>query len=133
MVLFDGRARHPFEKDPHQHLPDFYIENQSYRFGTPQSTAPEVLLGNTYGFPSDMWSFGVMIYEIITGQQPWRGEFETTAELYKAILGTDPDFVPREWLDCTGLCSIARRLLHKDPSQRPSTGELLFSRVFLGL
>lgn len=133
IVLPDGRARRTFEEDPYQRLPSFYVENQSYCFGTPQSTAPEVVLGNAYGFPSDMWSLGVMIYEIITGQPPWRGEYETATELYQAILGTDPDFVWNEWSDDPGLYSIARRLIYKDPSKRPATGELLFSPVFLEL
>jgi serine/threonine protein kinase len=131
MVLPDGRARRAFEEDPH--LPSFYVDNQSCRFGTPQSTAPEVVLGNTYGFPSDMWSIGVMVYEIITGQPPWGGDFETASEFYQAIIGTDPDFVPRQWSDDVGLCLITQRLLRKDPSRRPAIGELLFSHVFLEL
>lgn len=133
MVLPDGRARRSFEEDPHQRLPGFYVENQSYCFGTPQSTAPEVILGDAYGFPSDMWSLGVMMYEIITGQPPWRGEYGTTTELYQMIMGTDPDFVPKEWSDDPSLSLIARGLLHKDPSRRPAIGELLFSPVFLKL
>lgn len=133
MVLPDGRARRPCEEDPYQRLPGFYVESHSYCFGTPQATAPEVVLGNEYGFPSDMWSLGVMIYEIITGQQPWRGEYETTSELYQAIIGTDPDYVSEEWSDDPGLCLIAHKLLDKDPSRRLATGELLFSHVFLQL
>lgn len=129
MVLPDGCARRSGEEDPHHRLPDFYIEKQSYCFGTPQSTAPEVVLRNSYGFPSDMWSLGVMIYEIITGRLPWGGEYETTTELYETIMQTDPEFVPREWLDA-GLCLITLRLLRKDPSRRPTMGELLFSHVF---
>lgn len=132
-VLPDGRARRSFEEDPYQRLPGFYVENQSYCFGTPQSTAPEVVLGNAYGFPSDMWSLGVIIYEIITGRPPWNFEYETTTELYQAIMGTDPDFVPSEWSDDPSLCLIALRLLYKDPSRRPAIGELLFSHVFLEL
>lgn len=133
MVLPDGRARRTFEEDPHQRLPGFYTETKSYCFGTPQSTAPEVILGDAYGFPSDMWSLGVIIYEIITGQLPWRGEYETTTELYQAIMATDPDFVPKEWLDDAGLCLMTHRLLRKDPSRRPAMGELLFSSVFVAL
>jgi serine/threonine protein kinase len=131
-VLPNGRARRSFEDDPHQKLPDFYTESQSYCFGTPQSTAPEVVLGDAYGLPSDMWSLGVIIYEMITGKLPWGGEYESTTELYEAIAATDPDFVPAEWED-PGLCLIALRLLRKEPSGRPSITELLFSHVFLEL
>lgn len=129
IVRPDGRARRSFEEDPHQRIPDFYIESQSYCFGTPQSTAPEIVLGETYGLPSDMWSLGVIIYEMITGRPPWSGAYENPTELYARIMATDPDFVPSEWLDA-GLCLIAHRLLRKDPSRRPSINELLFSPVF---
>jgi serine/threonine protein kinase len=130
IVRPDGRARRSFEGDPSQDLPEFYIENQSYCFGTPQSTAPEIVLGHAYGLPSDMWSLGVIIYEMISGRPPWSDEDENVAALYNRIIATDPDFVPSEWLDDAGLCLIAHRLLRKDPSRRPSIGELLFSHTF---
>ena len=130
IVRPDGRARRTFEEDPYQSLPDFYVENQTHCFGTPQSTAPEIVLGQVYGLPSDMWSLGVIIYEMITGQPPWRGEDENPSALYKRIMVTDLDFVPSEWLDDAGLCLIAQSLLRKDPSRRPSINELLFSYVF---
>ena len=130
IVLPDGRARRSFEEDPYQRLPDFYVECETHCFGTPQSAAPEVVLGQAYGFPSDMWSLGVIIYEMITDRLPWSGEYEDVASLYKRIISTDPDFVPSEWLDDAGLCLIVHGLLRKDPSRRPSINELLFSRVF---
>ena len=133
IVLPDGRARRSFEEDPYQSLPDFYVENQTYCFGTPQSTAPEVVLGQTYGFPSDMWSLGVIIYEMVTGLLPWRGEYDDPTALYQRIIATDPEFVPSEWMEDEGLCLITQGLLRKDPSSRPSIGELLFSPVFLEL
>ena len=130
IVRHDGRARGSFEEDPHQSLPDFYVESESYCFGTPQSTAPEIALGKAYGLPSDMWSLGVIIYEMITGRTPWADVYESITELYERIIATDPDFVSSEWLDDAGLCSITHRLLRKDPSRRPSINELLFSQVF---
>ncbi|KAF9651342.1 kinase-like protein [Thelephora ganbajun] len=130
IVLPNGRARRSFEEDPDQDLPSFYVENLTYCFGTPQSTAPEIVLGQAYGLSSDMWSLGVIIYEMITGRLPWSDEYGNATALYKSIIATDPGFVPSEWLDDAGLCLIAHRLLRKDPSRRPSINELLFSHVF---
>ena len=132
IVLPDGRARRSLEEDPYQTLPDFYVEYQSYCFGTPQSTAPEIVFGQPYGFPSDMWSLGAIIYEMVTNRPPWGDELvEDVATLYNRITATDPDFVPSEWVDDAGLCLIVNRLLRKDPSRRPSINELLASYVFL--
>ena len=37
-------------------------------FGTPAYTAPEMFIGKPYGREVDLWAFGVMLYELITGQ-----------------------------------------------------------------
>ena len=39
--------------------------------GTKSYLAPEILQGKVYSFPVDIWSFGVMIYLMITGKYPF--------------------------------------------------------------
>ncbi|KAM4703192.1 dual specificity tyrosine-phosphorylation-regulated kinase 2-like [Rhinophrynus dorsalis] len=46
-----------------------YIQSRNYR-------APEVLLGNHYGMPIDMWSFGCVLAELLTGEALFPGENE---------------------------------------------------------
>jgi serine/threonine protein kinase len=36
-------------------------------FGTPAYTPPEIFVGKPYGLEVDLWAFGVMLYELITG------------------------------------------------------------------
>ena len=39
--------------------------------GTPQYMAPEVVKGEQYGYAADWWSVGVIMYEMITGFNPF--------------------------------------------------------------
>ena len=38
--------------------------------------SPEILERKKYTWKSDIWSFGVLIYELIYGITPWKGETE---------------------------------------------------------
>src|ERR1700722_6350350 len=52
--------------------------------GTPEFMAPEILLEQKYARAVDWWAFGVLIYEMLLGQSPFRGEDED--EIFDAIL-----------------------------------------------
>ena len=39
--------------------------------GTPVTMAPEVLLGNSYSSSCDLWSIGVIIYQMVFGRYPF--------------------------------------------------------------
>ena len=39
--------------------------------GSPIYLAPEIAKGKSYGFKSDIWSFGIMIYELATQNAPF--------------------------------------------------------------
>ena len=44
---------------------------ERYSIGTPLYMSPESLNSNFYSKQSDIWSLGVMFYEIIQGRTPW--------------------------------------------------------------
>ena len=85
--------------------------------GTVAYMSPEQAQGKDVDRRSDIWSAGAVLYEMITGRQPFAGEYEQ-AVIY-TILNDDPDpptsvrtGVPME------LERIALKALSKDPGER---------------
>ena len=56
--------------------------------GTAEYMSPEMLQGKGFGFATDWWSFGCLIYEMLTGRPPFMHEYRD--KLYKLIKYSDP-------------------------------------------
>ncbi|EMR11268.1 protein kinase C-like protein [Pneumocystis murina B123] len=85
--------------------------------GTPEFMAPEILFEQRYGRAVDWWAFGVLIYQMLLGQSPFRGEDED--EIFDSIQSDEPLYpihMPRDSV------SILQRLLIKEPEQRLGSG-----------
>jgi serine/threonine protein kinase len=87
--------------------------------------APELVIGSGCSESCDIWSFGVLAYELLSGQLPFRGDF--TQSLIYEILNEDPAS-PKQYLpdipeDLAQLCLAC---LQKEPENRPASfGEIL--------
>ncbi len=57
---------------------------------TPAYASPEQILGGRIGTSSDIYSLGVILYEILTGEKPYKVEVTSQIELHKAILENAP-------------------------------------------
>src|SRR3954454_22087862 len=89
--------------------------------GTPNYMAPEQVRGHVLDGRTDLFSFGVMLYEMTTGEKPFAGTNVTTI-IYK-IIHEDP--VPPRELDVTihpGLDKVIMKALAKKPDERYQTG-----------
>ena len=89
--------------------------------GTPNYMSPEQVKGRILDGRSDLFSFGVMVYEMITGEKPFMGQNITTI-IYK-IVNENP-ISPRE-LDVTvhpGLSAVITKALAKSPDERYQSG-----------
>ncbi|MGH8673875.1 MAG: protein kinase domain-containing protein [Burkholderiales bacterium] len=100
--------------------------------GTPSYMSPEQVRGETLSFQSDMFSLGVVLYGLFTGQRPFTGE--TVPQLLVNIVEKDPP-LPTEWrpeLD-REVDRIVMRMLRKAPEKRYSGwADLAFDLAEIG-
>ena len=57
---------------------------------TPEYAAPEQLLGQRVTTATDVYSLGVLLYELLTGHRPYRFERQTPAEIERVVCGSQP-------------------------------------------
>lgn len=92
--------------------------------GTPGYAAPEQLRAEPVDARTDLFAFGVVLYALLTGRDPWLGgrAGEPTTEIYQLMVATDRgEVIP---MADTGVAvppameAIVLRLLRRDPDQR---------------
>ena len=95
------------------------------RLGTVAYMSPEQARGELVDRRTDIWALGVVLYEMLTGQLPFRGEYER-AVIY-AILHEEPDPVTKHRPDISAdLAEIVKKALQKNRENRyPSAADLL--------
>jgi serine/threonine protein kinase len=101
------------------------VQQTTHVMGTPSYMSPEQVKGRPVDGRSDIFSLGVLLYEILTGEKPFPGQSITTV-IYK-IVNEDP--IPPRTLNPSihqGLSDIVLRALAKEPEVRyQSCRELL--------
>jgi TolB-like protein/tetratricopeptide (TPR) repeat protein len=100
------------------------LTESGMRLGTPAYMSPEQTRGEEVDAHTDLWSLGVVLYEMLTAQRPFRGDSSTA--VIHAIRHEEPEQpgelregVPEE------VAGLVLRLLSKDPKTRYAGAELL--------
>ena len=101
------------------------LTKTSSTIGTLAYMAPEQIQGEAVNARSDIFSFGVVFYEMLTGKMPFRGEHD--AAMMYSILNEDPEPITNSLPDAPAeIQHIVNRSLEKDPGDRyQSAADLL--------
>ncbi len=94
-----------------------YLPNQNEHVikGTAQYIAPELLKKEPHDFRVDLYSLGIILYQIIYDQLPFDNSDEL--KIYKAQVEEEFNF-PESSQFSSGLIEIVKKLLEKDPGKR---------------
>jgi serine/threonine protein kinase/dienelactone hydrolase len=104
------------------------LTKSSSTLGTVAYMSPEQIQGQEVDARSDIFSFGVVLYEMLTGQLPFKGDYE--AAVIYAILNEEPDPVQKHRPDIMPeFFPIINRTLQKKPENRYQSMNDLFGNL----
>lgn len=103
---------------------DEQLTRMGFTVGTPEYMSPEQALGRSIDGRSDLYSLGVVLYEMLTARKPFVGRDAFAVALMHA--NQPPPPLPES---AKAYQPIVERLLAKDPSQRYATAEALLESI----
>ena len=91
-------------------------------FGTPAYLAPEVASGTVVSSAADIYSAGIVLYEMLAGRVPFTGSPPVLSHKHR---NEDPPPITELAKSQGGTWAVLNRLLAKDPTKRPSAFTVL--------
>lgn len=102
--------------------------NTGTLIGTVAYVSPELVMGRPADARSDIYAVGIMLYEMLTGQQPFQGEvpIHVAYQHVNASVPVPSDKVPELAAD---LDELVRWCTERDPEDRPHDGAALLGEI----
>jgi serine/threonine protein kinase/Tol biopolymer transport system component len=102
------------------------LTQEGFRMGTVLYMAPEQVAGSRVDQRADIWSLGIVLYQMLSGRVPFGGT--TLRETLAAIAGPqEADVRVLREVACPALVSIVRKMLEKEPAKRYQSAGALAS------
>ncbi|KAA8499843.1 putative myosin light chain kinase [Porphyridium purpureum] len=99
--------------------------------GTPHFAAPELLKSEPYGAPVDLWSCGIVLYNMLSGELPFDHP-EDAGEIFRQILYNEVSFPEKQFSRISpDAINLVKNLLVKDPTKRLTAAQALQHRWFV--
>jgi len=93
--------------------------------GTPYFAAPEIIKGEAYTASVDLWSCGVIMYNILSGTLPFDDD-KSAEVVFRKIKQGDFSFPDEQWAEISDMAKdLIRKLLTVDPEKRIQGKEAL--------
>lgn len=84
--------------------------------GTPGYMSPEQARGRSVDRRADIWSFGCVLFEMLTGRPTFPGD--TVSDVLAAVLTQEPDFAALPTSTPAAIARLLQRCVQKDPKKR---------------
>ena len=96
--------------------------------GSPSYMSPEQIQSESVTSQSDLYSLGVVMYELLTGHRPFRGQ-SLSQLMHNIVFSVPPDLLVLRPEVSTLLEAVVKKLLHKEPNNRFANGAELAAEL----
>ena len=101
------------------------FEKAKTLIGTPYYLSPEIINDKPYDYKSDIWSLGILLYEMCALKMPFEGN--NMPQLYMKI--STGNYSPLSKVFSQDLRNLVNSMLNVNSFKRPSIGEILRSKI----
>ena len=96
--------------------------------GTVAYMSPEQTQGDNVDHQSDIWSLGVILYEMLAGERPFKGDYEQAVMF--SIMNEEPEFITKIRKEVPGKIErILKKAIAKNPKKRYQTIEAMLEAL----